>query len=83
MDSITSNVRFYGLALEGYDEQPVVKVMNTDDCFRLFLLNTTNQIQLTSFLEQTAENIIRPFPVGLSTSVGVLVANPAYGGEPM
>ena len=57
--------------------------MNTDDCFRLFLLNTTNQAQLTSFVNQTANNIRAPFPVGLSTPVGILVANPAYGGSPL
>lgn len=57
--------------------------MNTDDCFRLFLLNTTNQPQLTSFLNQSATNIGRPFPAGLLTSVGVIVANPAYGLQPV
>ena len=42
--NISSDVRFYGLALEGNsDNQDLVKVMNTDDCFRHFLLNTTNQ----------------------------------------
>ncbi|KAI5920523.1 hypothetical protein F4810DRAFT_713374 [Camillea tinctor] len=77
---ITSPVTFYGLALEGGNNQPIVKVMNTDDCFRHFLLNTTNQTQHSSFLSQTATNILRPFPLGLSTPVGLLVANPAYAG---
>ena len=57
--------------------------MNTDDCFRHFLLNTTNQAQLTTFLNQTANNILNPYPLGLLTSVGLLVANPAYGGDPI
>ncbi|KAF2968254.1 hypothetical protein GQX73_g5293 [Xylaria multiplex] len=74
---LTYPVRFYGVALET-DNHPIVRVMNTDDCFRLYLLNSTNQIQLSSFLSQTADNILRPFPLGLSTSVGLLVANPAY-----
>ncbi|KAI1176785.1 hypothetical protein F4777DRAFT_242486 [Nemania sp. FL0916] len=74
---LTSPVRFYGLSLEA-NNNPIAKVMNTDDCFRLYLLNTTNQTQLSSFLSQTADNILRPFPLGLSTSVGLLVANPAY-----
>ncbi|KAI0404194.1 hypothetical protein F4802DRAFT_607621 [Xylaria palmicola] len=74
---LTSPVRFYGLALEANDH-PIVKVMNTDDCFRLYLLNSTNQAQLSAFLSQAADNILRPFPLGLSTSVGLLVANPAY-----
>lgn len=74
---ITSSVRFYGLALEA-DTHPIVKVMNTDDCFRLYLLDPANQAQLSTFLGQVADNILRPFPLGLSTSVGLLVANPAY-----
>ncbi|CAI6333155.1 unnamed protein product [Periconia digitata] len=80
-ERITGDVVFYGLALNGDNNQPIVRVMNTDDCFRLFLLDTTNQTQLSSFLDQTANNILAPFPVGLSTEAGLLVANPAYGGS--
>jgi hypothetical protein len=75
-DNITSDVKFYGLALDAAGS--VVPVVNTDDCFRHFFLNTTNQTQLSSFLAQTADHILQPFPVGLSTGVGLLVANPAY-----
>jgi hypothetical protein len=82
-DNITSDVVYHGLALDGNNDQPLVKVMNTDDCFRTFLLNTTNQTQLTAFLDQTATNILQPYPVGLSTPVGAIVANPAYGGDPV
>lgn len=77
-----TDINFYGLALDGSNNQPIVRVMNTDDCFRLFLLNSTNQTQLSSFLNQTAEHVLQPFPVGLSTDVGLVVANPAYGGDP-
>ncbi|KAF2875566.1 hypothetical protein BDV95DRAFT_562189 [Massariosphaeria phaeospora] len=80
---INSDVTFYGLALDGAKDQSVVRVMNTDDCFRVFLMNSTNQDQLSSFLNQTADHILRPFPVGLSSDVGLFVANPAYGGDPM
>ncbi|ERF72056.1 hypothetical protein EPUS_04974 [Endocarpon pusillum Z07020] len=80
-DSIDSDVIFHGLALEGNNDIPLVDVMNTDDCFRLFLLNTTNEAQLTLFLNQSALNVLRPFPAGLMTSVGVVVANPALGEE--
>ena len=80
-DNITSPTTFYAVALDGNDNQTVVKIMNTDDCFRLFLLNATNQIQLSAFLAQTADHILQPFPVGLSTDIGLLVANPAYGGD--
>ncbi|KAI1459747.1 carbohydrate-binding module family 52 protein [Annulohypoxylon moriforme] len=76
---LNSTVAFHGLALDGKDHQPIVKVMNTDDCFRLFLLNGTDQTQLSAFLSQVADNILRPFPLGLSTAVGLVVSNPAYG----
>jgi hypothetical protein len=77
----TPNVTFHALALNGYSKLKTVDVMNTDDCFRHFLLNTTNQPQLSSFLNQTALNILRPFPAGLRTSVGLVVANPALSAE--
>ncbi|KAI1210190.1 carbohydrate-binding module family 52 protein [Annulohypoxylon truncatum] len=78
---LNSPVVFHGLALDGKNHQPIVKVMNTDDCFRLFLLNSTDQTQLSAFLSQVADNILRPFPLGLSTAVGLVVSNPAYGEE--
>lgn len=80
-DSIDSDVTFHGLALEGNNGIVKVDVMNTDDCFRLFMLNTTNDAQLSSFLNQSALNVLRPFPAGLMTSVGVVVANPALADE--
>lgn len=81
--NITNDVIYHGLSLNGNDDQPVIKVMNTDDCFRHYLLNTTNEDQLTAFINQTANNIRAPFPVGLSNPLGLLVANPAYGGAPV
>jgi hypothetical protein len=82
-ENISTSVRFHGLSLNGNNDQSIVRVMNTDDCFRHFLLNTTNQAQLSSFISQTADHILAPYPVGLTTDVGLLVANPAYGGEPV
>lgn len=82
INNLTSDIKFYGLSLDGSNTQPIVRVMNTDDCFRHFLLDTTNQAQLSSFLEQTADHILQPFPAGLSSDVGLLVSNPAYGGDP-
>ena len=84
VSSITSDVTYYGIALDGNvpppsnTSSPIVPVMNTDDCFRHFFLNTTNQAQLSAFLSQTADHILNPFPVGLSSDVGLFVANPAY-----
>ena len=79
-DKISSDVTYYGLALDGTLNTSVVAVMNTDDCFRHFLLNTTNETQLTAYISQTADHILQPFPVGLSSDVGLFVANPAYSG---
>ncbi|KKY21008.1 putative glycogen debranching enzyme [Phaeomoniella chlamydospora] len=72
---------YYSLALDGYGNLSKVEVLNTDDCFRHFLLNTTDQVQLTSSINQTANNILRPFPAGLTTPLGVVVANPALARE--
>ncbi|KAJ5157337.1 uncharacterized protein N7482_008437 [Penicillium canariense] len=77
--SITTDVVFHALALDGYNNLSQVAVMNTDDCFRHLLLNTTNDTQLTAFLNNSATNIRRTFPAGLMTSAGMLVANPAFG----
>lgn len=82
-NSLDENVTFYSLALDGNNNLSEVAVMNTDDCFRHFFLNTTNQVQLTTFLNSTANNIRRTFPTGLMTDVGLLVANPAYGDNPV
>ncbi|KAI9823074.1 MAG: hypothetical protein M1826_000278 [Phylliscum demangeonii] len=78
---IDNDVTFYAVALDGYGNLDQVQVMNSDDCFRHYFLNTTNQPQLTAYVNQTANNIQRTFPAGLMTSVGVVVANPAYGLE--
>jgi hypothetical protein len=82
-DTLDGNVTFNAIALDGNNNLSKVEVMNTDDCFRHFLLNTTNQSQLTSFLNSSANNIRRRFPAGLMTDVGLVVANPAYGDNPI
>ncbi|KAJ6089244.1 hypothetical protein N7467_004460 [Penicillium canescens] len=81
--SIDSDVHFYAVALEGNNKLSKVEVMNTDDCFRHFLLNTTNDAQLTQFLNQSATNISRTFLAGLMTDAGMVVANPAFGDDPV
>ncbi|KAL4751931.1 hypothetical protein BDW72DRAFT_202672 [Aspergillus terricola var. indicus] len=83
VNSIDDDIHFHAVALDGNNNLSHVEVMNTDDCFRHFLLNTTNQAQLTAFVNQTANNIRRTFPAGLMTGVGLVVANPAYGSDPV
>jgi hypothetical protein len=81
--TLNSDISFHAVALEGNNNLSQVAVMNTDDCFRHFLLNTTNQAQLTSLLNATANNIQHTFPAGLLSDVGLFVANPAYGDSPV
>lgn len=79
VSSIDNDVTFYSLALEGNNNLDKVEVMNTDDCYRHFLLNTTNDNQLSRLLNSTATNIQRTFPTGLMTDASMVVANPAFG----
>lgn len=82
--SIDTDVVFHALALDSDDDDvSIVKVMNTDDCFRHYLLNTTNDAQLTRYLNNSATNVRRTFPAGLMTDASMVVANPAFGGEPV
>jgi len=50
-----------------------VPVMNSDDGFVLLLTKPT-----ADQLERAAEAVSRPFPAGLATPVGMLVANPVF-----
>ena len=78
---IDSDFSYHTLALEGHHGLDVVPVMNTDACVRIFYLNGTNQTRLTEYLNSTALSILRPFPAGLMTPVGLVVANPAISGN--
>jgi hypothetical protein len=81
--SIDGDIHFHAVALEGNNNLSKVEIMNTDDCFRHFFLNTTNDAQLTAFVNQSATNIKRTFPAGLMTDAGMVVANPAFGADPV
>jgi hypothetical protein len=81
-DIIKEDITYHGIARGGsINGGNAVPVMNTDDRFRHFFLETTNQTQLSAFLSQSACNILSPFPIGLSTSIGLIVANPAFSGD--
>lgn len=75
IEYIDDNVTFYSVSASL--DANITAVMNTDDCFRLFLLSP-NGLEHVKFMNQTANNIRRPLPVGLSTDAGLVVANPAY-----
>ncbi|PHH92628.1 hypothetical protein CDD83_6555 [Cordyceps sp. RAO-2017] len=71
----------YALAIESVERPEPIRISHTDTGFRNFLLSPTDDRQLTSFLNASANAILRPFPAGLSTPVGALVANPALSGN--
>lgn len=71
----------YALAINSTSSPEKIRISHTDTAFRLFLLNSTNDEQLTTFINATANAILRPFPAGLTTPLGAVVANPAYSGD--
>ncbi|KAM0425387.1 hypothetical protein ACHAPT_009444 [Fusarium lateritium] len=71
----------YALAIKTAESPDKIPVTHTDTAFRLFLLDSDNDEQLTTFINATANAILRPFPAGLTTPVGAVVANPALSGD--
>lgn len=78
-ESIEGDVCFPAIALDGERGIGKVQVMHTDTAFRLFLVNGTDDAQLSALLNDTAKSVLRTFPAGLMTDVGMVVANPAFG----
>ncbi|WP_434212709.1 hypothetical protein [[Pseudomonas] boreopolis] len=64
-------LRFDALALKA-DGQPV-PVLNSDGGFALLFLDPP-----AAEVERLLASMLRPFPAGLMTGIGLLVANPAY-----
>lgn len=77
----SGNITTYALALEGYNDLESVDALHSDTSFRLFFVNSTDDEQLTTFINSTANELNRPFPAGLLTPVGMVVANPALSGQ--
>ncbi|KAL7816057.1 hypothetical protein V8C44DRAFT_308091 [Trichoderma aethiopicum] len=75
--STNGTVIDYGLAINSTATPDIIPISHTDTAFRHYLLNTTDDEQLTTFINASANAILRPFPAGLSTPVGIVVANPA------
>lgn len=69
--SIDGVVVFPAIALDA--EGRHIPVMHSDDSF--VLLFTAPD---PAYLEQAAQRLLRPFPAGLRTPIGVVVANPAF-----
>jgi hypothetical protein len=70
--SLAGPVAYHALALDAAG-QPV-PVMHTDEAFALFFGEPA-----PAHLEAVAGQILRPFPAGLRTAVGLVVANPVFG----
>ncbi|KAF9869210.1 hypothetical protein CkaCkLH20_13319 [Colletotrichum karsti] len=79
-DNITEDVRLYSVVLEGNHNQRHVRFQH---CLHHFLLSTIEQAQLTAFVSQTADHILAPYPIGLTTDTSLLVASPAVGNDPI
>lgn len=93
-DSLT-DVTLHAIALNGTASltnqtslysQPI-PILHTDTAFHLFLLNLTNmsspayQASFARLINSTAQSILRPFPAGLLTPSGLVVANPALSND--
>lgn len=64
-------VRFRAVSIDAHGRP--VPVLNSDEAFALLFLNAA-----PADVERIADALTRPFPAGLLTDVGLLVANPAY-----
>lgn len=69
-----SSLTFHALSLDA--EGRPVPIVNSDEGF-LLLFGEPSAFALDTYLGA----IMRPFPAGLMTDVGLLVANPAFAGE--
>jgi hypothetical protein len=73
--SIDGPVRLFALALDTTGRP--IPVMHSDTSFVLLFDDPSPEL-----LDIVAQDLLRPFPAGLRTDVGMLVANPAYAGDP-
>jgi hypothetical protein len=64
-------LRFHAIALAASGEP--IRVMHSDEGFALLFAEPPPQT-----LDRAVTALLRPFPAGLMTGVGMLVANPAY-----
>ncbi|WP_394835329.1 hypothetical protein LVJ94_00190 [Pendulispora rubella] len=74
-ESVKGDVTYYGLSL-GADGKPV-EVMHSDSSFMFFFTDPSAE-----YLESAADDLLRPFPAGILTPVGVVVANAALATDP-
>jgi len=71
LECVQGPVGFYALALDA--QGAPIPVMHSDDAFALLFASPSSED-----LEEAAGRLCRPFPAGLRTPVGVVVANAAF-----
>jgi hypothetical protein len=71
-----AEIRFRAVALDA--EGRPVPVQNSDEAMALFFLDPPPRDAA-----RMAASLTRPFPAGLMTGAGLVVANPAYGAGPL
>jgi len=67
----SASIEFHALSLD--EQGHAVPILNSDEGFRLLFTEPTPEE-----LERCVVAIMRPFPAGLMTDVGLLVANPVF-----
>jgi hypothetical protein len=67
-------VTFHAVALD--EAGAPVPILNSDEAFALLFLDVA-----PAKVERIIESLMRPFPAGLMTDVGPVVANPAYAND--
>ncbi|WP_437280974.1 hypothetical protein WME90_10570 [Sorangium sp. So ce375] len=75
LESLSGMLSFPAVALDGAGKP--IPIMHSDDSFVLLFTEPS-----PAALEEIAGRLIRPFPAGLRTPVGILVANPAFAPDP-
>ncbi len=74
-----ASISFYGPSIRAdWNAHAVLPVMTLQDCFRLYLLNTTSDAQMSKFLDQTANLIVAPYPLGLAIRSGFAITNTVF-----
>lgn len=74
-DSSNSNHTFYALALKSSGER--LGILHSDIGLKLIYSNNVTE----SYMEKVADALL-PFPLGLTTPIGMVIANPAFSGNP-
>ena len=67
----TKDVRFHALSLD--EEGNKVPVVNSDESFALLFADPP-----PAFVDRAVRTMMRPFPLGLMTDAGLVVANPVF-----